>query len=119
MEALVKLIKLLYPFLQEFGLKEVNIKQFIIKNKTLSYLLCMCFLLFMMFLYAIEQAHLRMLNRPIFLEKQEELQIIIAQRDSQIEQLEMICEQTAVNDGTTTEDVNSVLSELMGTTNEK
>lgn len=115
----MKLIKLLYPFLQEFGLKEVNIKQFIIQNKTLSYLLLMCFLLFMMFLYAIEQAHLRMLNRPIFLAKQEELQTLLVQRDSQIEQLEMICEHTTVNDGKNKEDVNSVLNELMGTTHEK
>ena len=115
----MKLIKLLYPFLQEFGLKEVNIKQFIIQNKTLSYLLLMCFLLFMMFLYAIEQAHLRMLNRPIFLAKQEELQAVIIQRESQIEQLEMICEPTNLTSGTNKEDVNIVLNELMGTTNEK
>lgn len=122
MTTLLDLIKLLYPFLQEFGLKEINIKKFIVQNKTISYLLMICFLLFTLQLYALEQAHTRMLNRPIFLEKQKDLQIIINERDAQIEQLELMCmhithEQNGVPDK---DDVDSVLVELMGTTaNEK
>ena len=119
MTTLVKLIKLLYPFVQEFGFKEVNIKQFIIQNKTISYLLLVCFVMFIMFIYALEQAHIRMLNRPIFLDKQNELQQIIIKKDEQLEQLELICFGNLNTDGTDDKNIDDALQQLMESTNEE
>ena len=121
MSTFIKLFKLVYPFIQEFGLKEINIKQFILTNKTISYLLLVCFLMFMLFLYAIEQAHLRMLNRPVYLNNQEVLESVIRDKDEHIEQLEYIC----LGDGGTYSQNNSeeyldkALDGLMGRVDEE
>lgn len=121
MSTLINLFKLLYPFLQEFGLKEVNIKAFIVQNKTISYLMFACLLLFFMFLYALEQAHLRMNYRAVLLKEQSVLKIEIDTRDKQIEQLEILCESRTnnKNSGNDTSNIDESLSELMGHNDEK
>lgn len=119
MSTLVKLFRLLYPFLQEFGLKEVNIKAFILHNKTLSYLLATCFLMFVMFIYALEQAHLRMLNHVELQKQHSSLEADIAKKDNQIETLEILCTESNKNTNDIVPGIEESLNELMGKGNEK
>lgn len=92
MSALIKLFRLLYPFLLEFGIKEVNIKAFIAENKTLSYLMLVCLLLFTMLVYALEQAHLRMLYRIVLIEEKVVLQEELKNSNAKVEQLQVLCD---------------------------
>lgn len=92
MSALIKLFRLLYPFLLEFGIKEINIKTFIAQNKTLSYLLLVCLLLFTMLVYALEQAHLRMLYRIVLVEEKVVLEQELKSSNDKMEQLQVLCD---------------------------
>lgn len=117
MSALIKLFRLLYPFLHEFGIKEVNIKAFIIQNKTLSYLMMICILLFIMLMYAVEQAHLRMLYRNVLIEEQIVLQADIKTCTTKVEQLELICvgsESTPIYSESSNQSIEDSLNELTG-----
>lgn len=121
MTTLVRLLKLLYPFLQEFGLKEVNIREFIARNKTLSYMLLICILMFVMFIYALEQAHLRLQTNVDLTKSQSEIAAELKVNKTRVEQLEIMCETNAAKPPNSNTDysVESALKEIMGKDNEK
>ena len=91
MSGLIKLFKLLYPFLQEFGLREVNLRQFIANNKTMSYMFLMCIILFILFIYALEQAHLRMVVTKELYQNQIALKAEVEQCIKNSEQVQLLC----------------------------
>lgn len=91
MPGLIKLFKLLYPFLQEFGLREVNLRQFIANNKTMSYMFLMCMILFVLFIYALEQAHLRMIVNQELQQNQITLKADVEQCVKNSEQVQLLC----------------------------
>ena len=113
MDTLIKLFKLLYPFLQEFGLREVNLRQFIANNKTMSYMFLMCFILFLLLIYALEQAHLRMLYNKELQQTQVALRVDVDRCISNSEQIQMLC--LSVNDDVKTTDES--IEELLGKKN--
>ena len=121
MSALIELFRLLYPFLLEFGIKEVNVKAFIAQNKTLSYLMMICILLFIMLVYALEQAHLRMLYRVVLIQEQIVLQSEISTCNNKVEQLELRCigsSAIVLPDKPDPLSIEESLNELSGTNNE-
>ena len=91
MSEIVRLLKLLYPFLQEFGLKEVNIKKFILDNKSLSYMFLMCLILFGVFTYAVEQAHLRMIDHNKYVRDHEVVTEQLNLCEKSVEQIQSLC----------------------------
>lgn len=91
MSTFIKLFKLLYPFLQEFGLREVNFRQFIANNKAMCYMFLMCVILFLLFIYALEQAHLRMMYRVELIAKQEALMVQVDRAIENSEQIQLLC----------------------------
>lgn len=91
MATLIKLFKLLYPFLQEFGLREVNLRQFIANNKAMCYMFLMCVILFVMFVYALEQAHLRMIHNVELIANQATLKGQVDQCIKTSEQIHLLC----------------------------
>lgn len=113
MTAFIKLFKLLYPFFQEFGLREVNFKQFIANNKTMCYMFLMCLILFVLFIYALEQAHLRMIYNTQLLADQKALMVDVDRCIKNSEQIQLLClggdDSTATNEKT--------ISELLGQSN--
>lgn len=117
MSAILKLIELLYPFIKEFGLKDVNIKEFISKNKSLSYLLLICALLFIMLLYALEQANMRLHYRLVLLDEIASLNQAAAENTKAIAILKATCISTPVvssdKDGNVDYNIENSLSELM------
>lgn len=117
MSAILKLIELLYPFIKEFGLKDVNIKEFISKNKSLSYLLLICALLFIMLLYALEQANMRLQYRLVLLDEIASLNQAAAENTKAIAILKATCISTPVvssdKDGNVDYNIENSLSELM------
>lgn len=115
MSALIKLFRLLYPFIHEFRIKEVNIKAFIIQNKTLSYLMMICILLFVMLLYALEQAHLRMLYRVVLVEEKTVLVQELQTSKTRIDQLEILCAEGNSVAGGNNQSIEESLNELTGT----
>ena len=117
MSAILKLIELLYPFIKEFGLKDVNIKEFISKNKSLSYLLLICALLFIMLLYALEQANMRLQYRLVLLGEIASLNQAATENTKAIAILKATCISTPVvssdKDGNVDYNIENSLSELM------
>lgn len=113
MDALIRLFRLLYPFLQEFGLREVNLRQFIANNKTMSYMFLMCFILFLLLIYALEQAHLRMLYNKELQQAQVALRVDVDRCIANSEQIQMLC--LSVDEDTKTADKN--IEELLGKEN--
>lgn len=115
MSDLIKLFQLLYPFIHEFGIKEVNIKAFIAQNKTLSYLMMICILLFVMLLYALEQAHLRMLYRVVLVDEKTALVQELQSSKTRIDQLEILCAENDSITGGNHQSIEESLNELTGT----
>lgn len=113
MSTLIKLFKLLYPFLQEFGLREVNLRQFIANNKTMSYMFLMCFIIFLLLIYALEQAHLRMLYNKELEQSQIALRADVDRYIKNSEQIQMLC--LSVNDNVKAADKD--IEELLGKKN--
>lgn len=113
MDALIRLFRLLYPFLQEFGLREVNLRQFIANNKTMSYMFLMCFILFLLLIYALEQAHLRMLYNKELQQAQVALRVDVDRCITNSEQMQMLC--LSVNDDAKAADKD--IEELLGKEN--
>lgn len=91
MSEIVRLLRLLYPFLQEFGLKEVNIKKFILNNKSLSYMFLMCLILFGVFTYALEQAHLRMIDHNNYVSEHGSVTQQLNLCKKSVEQIQSFC----------------------------
>lgn len=58
--SLVDLFKLVWPYIKEFGFKDVDVKKVVSENKTLAYLTFCCFIVFICFLSAVDQANKRM-----------------------------------------------------------
>ena len=108
MSEIVRLLRLLYPFLQEFGLKEVNIKKFIMDNKSLSYMFLMCLILFTIFTYALEQAYLRMIDHNQYVRDHEKIVQQLNVCKKSVEQLQSFCRDTS-NTGATELTVEELL----------
>ena len=78
-----------------------------------------CLILFILLLYAFEQAHLRMLYRVVLVTEQTQLKTEIDSRDKQIEQLQILCDKTDNISKDNGPDIEDALNEIMGKENEK
>ena len=114
MSEIVRLLRLLYPFLQEFGLKEVNIKKFILDNKSLSYMFLMCLILFAVFTYALEQAHLRMVEHNQCVHENERIIQQLNLCEKSVEQMQSFC-----MDSSNTNNTEITVEKLLGSKNVK
>lgn len=112
---IVQALKEIWPYIQEFGFKEINLKAFIANNRAISYLLITCFLLFGLYVYAIEQAYLRLLNNDRLRQEIVVLEERLAVCKESNESLDRLCDSGSVS----MSDNNAALRDLMGASNER
>lgn len=97
MTTIIDILRLLYPFLQEFGLNEINLRKFITSNKPLSYMFLMCLIMFVLFGYALEQAHLRMIDNVELVKVQTATDVELNTCMTTVGQLNLICNVNVVD----------------------
>lgn len=97
MNAFFTMLKALYPFLQEYGLFNVDIAGFIRRNRLTTYIVSMCIIVLILSAYSIDQAQSRLYENLKLVASIEKAKEDKAKLEVQLETIKKSC----ITDSTT------------------